>query len=151
MAEAEAAVCTFLTKEQIKECDDRRTEELDLRPFWPGKVRVGILSGTDRDRFELALNKHQKSAQLNGRESLRATLAALACVDEDGKPLFTPDDILWLSDKSSRALDLIWQAAIRLNGLDNDAVDETAKNSPGGLSDDSGSSSAANTESSPTS
>jgi hypothetical protein len=56
-------------------------------------------------------------------------MAILVCVDADNKPLFTDADEQKLSLKSSVPLNRIWKAAQSWLGVDDEAVEEIAKNS----------------------
>ena len=68
---------------------------------------------------------------------MRAKLAALAVVDENGNQIFSTSDVRLLSRKSASALNRVFEAAQRLSGLTNADMDELSKNSDGGQSGDS--------------
>ena len=70
----------------------------------------------------------------------RARLVVLCAVGEDGKPLFTGDDIGPLGEKSAGALDRVYTVAARLSGLSPADQEELAGNfgdRPGGGSSSS--------------
>jgi len=71
--------------------------------------------------------------------NVRARLCAISIVDETGKRMFSDEDVRALGRKSAAALDRVFAAAQRLSGLTDEDVEELAKNSDGGQSDDSGS------------
>jgi hypothetical protein len=58
-------------------------------------------------------------------------------VDADLEPVFTQQDVAALGELSAAALDRVFEVASRLSGLNQDAVEENAKNSaavPNGVS-----------------
>lgn len=112
----------MLTREQILEADDRSVSETVSVPEWGGDVTVGVISGDERDRFDLYRERS------GNRDGVRALLVAMSCRNEDGKPLFQPADIKALGEKSSRALDRVFDAACRVNGLGGNNVEAMAKN-----------------------
>ena len=95
-------------------------------PEWGGSVRVKMLSGTERDAFEMMLRDRAKLGQLG--ENYRALLVAYAAVDEAGAFLFTLADIEALGAKSAKALDRVVEAAQALNKLTDEALDDAIKN-----------------------
>lgn len=127
-----------LTREQILALDDLDTETLDV-PKW-GKVRIRMLTGDERDKLD---ERFRPGSKTGGWEGLRAWLVSLCCVDEQGQPLFTPEDAKTLGKKSSRAISAIFNAAMKLNGLTKDDAENLAKNSETAPSGGSGSSSPA--------
>jgi len=124
----------MLTKEQILQADDLKTEEVDV-PEWGGTVRVKTLTGIERDAFESSIyDKKQKEANL---QNVRAKLCVVSIVDEKGERLFSATDVLDLGKKSASALDKIFSVAQKLNGLTQKDIDELAKNSKTGQSESS--------------
>ena len=129
---------TILTRDQILQANDIITETVSV-PEWGGEVLVRGLSGSQRDAFEDAtLEQKGKSRRVN-LANVRARLCAISIVDETGKRMFTDEDVRALGRKSAAALDRVFSAAQRLSGLSDEDVEELAKNSDGGQSEDSGS------------
>lgn len=129
-----------LSKAQILEVDDRPETEVEV-PEWGGVVFIRALSGTDRDSWEQSvLEQHGEDVQVN-MAGARAKLAALSIVDADGERMFSEDEIDELSKKSGRALDRIFSAARKLNGITKEDVDELVGKSedPDGSDSPSGS------------
>jgi hypothetical protein len=100
------------------------------------------MSGTERDKFDGGIFKGAaqikivdgKPSGLASRELdtlyFRARLVALCLVEEDGNRMYADDEIQQLSDAiPSRALSVLFEAAQKLNGLDQAAVEAAAKNS----------------------
>lgn len=114
----------LLTKEDILKHNDLKSEIVDV-PEWGGEIRVATMSGFARDRFEAGITG--KNGGMN-MSNIRAKLAAATIVDEEGKLLFSEDDITKLGTKSCAALDRVFAAAQRLNLITNNDVETLAKN-----------------------
>jgi len=112
----------FLTRDQILGADDIPTEVIDV-PEWGGQVKIRGLTGAEKDRFE------QDSMQGKGKDTkmnlinIRARLVALSIVDESGRRIFGKHDIEALGKKSAAALERVFTAAQKLNGLTDDDVE----------------------------
>jgi hypothetical protein len=111
----------MLSREEILGAADIRTEEVEVRA-WGGTVRVQTVAAAVRDAIEMA-TRGADVADVN----VRARWLAASCVDADGRPLFRPEDIPALGRKSSEAVDLVFAAVARVNGLGVAQVD-AAKN-----------------------
>lgn len=129
----------ILNSEAIRKADDLPIELVDLRPYWPGAVYVRTLAGHERDAWENMQRQNGKSL-----ENIRARFAALVAVDANRQPIFSELDAGWLGNKSAAALDKIMDAAFLLNRMGGQELEEAAKNSESGPSDDSGSDSPEN-------
>ena len=126
----------FLTREQIMAAPELTVEVVEV-PEWGGAVRVKALSGAERDRYEASLTR-LKGKRLEFRlANVRARLAALAIVDEAGKPVFGEADVAALGRKSAKALDRVFAVAMQLAGLREEDIDELTENFPEGQSGDS--------------
>ncbi len=118
----------MLSKEDILKADDLKTAVVDV-PEWGGQVMIRELTAGQRDRFEQDnLQRNGKNYQVNLID-MHARLVAMSVVGKDGKRLFSDADVRALSGKSSKAMDRIFQACQRLNGIGRDDIDEMAKNS----------------------
>jgi hypothetical protein len=106
-------------RDRILATEDLPRKSLPI-PEWGLTVHVRTLTGRERDRFE-----GQQSRDPYG--DVRARLAVLALVDDQGQPLFTEADVPALSAKSSRALDRIFAVAVRLNGISKADLEELGK------------------------
>jgi hypothetical protein len=102
----------MLTREQILAADDRKSEMVDV-PEWGGQVRVRTFSGADRDRVEAFIASHKDGSPVG----FRALLVSLAVCDEAGARLFAPADVDALGEKSGVAIDRVFTAAAKLNGI----------------------------------
>lgn len=123
----------YLTKEQILSASDIKTVDVPV-PEWGGVVRVAMMSGLSRD----ALVAGQSAGALSHSE-FAAHLLVATVVDANGDPLFTSEAVEALRLKSDVALRRVVSAAVKLNGLGPQAVEEAEKNSEAAQSGASGS------------
>lgn len=123
---------TMLTKEQILGADDSEKMKLNV-PEWGGDVFIRVMSGKERDRLE---GTFQGKISYN---NVRARIATLVLCDEEGKLLFSLDDIEALGKKSCAVLDMIFEKAMKLNRITKEDVEELGKNSEDGQTEGSGS------------
>lgn len=126
----------LLDRAAIMAANDLRTEDVEV-PEWGGTVRVRSLTGSERDQFENeVIERKGKKTDVNMRD-IRAKLVVLACVDGEGRRVFSDDDVRWLTKKSAAALDRVATVAQLLAGLRAEDMQEMSKNSPNGQSGDS--------------
>jgi hypothetical protein len=117
-----------LTKEQILEASDLQNLQVEV-PEWGGSVFVRSMTGADRDAFEASMvTVNADGSRMPDMRNLRAKLVALTLVDAAGNRLFDVSDIPRLSLKSAAALERVFEAAQRLNGLGVKAEEEAVKN-----------------------
>jgi hypothetical protein len=116
MTEAKRKV---LTAVDILAAEDLAVVEVDV-PEWGGIVRLRPLTAQEAIRFA-------EDAKENKGATSAVGVAAMCCVDEKGKPLFTAQQAEQLKSKSLRAMMRIQKEALRINGLD-DKAEAQAKN-----------------------
>jgi hypothetical protein len=122
----------ILSKDDILAAQDLRREMVEV-PEWGGSVWVQAMTALDRDRWEMAsIDIREVGGKVTATpklDNLRASLCARTMVDESGARLFAEADVLALGGKSAAALDRVYEAARRLNGISQEDVDELAGNS----------------------
>lgn len=128
-----------LSRSDVQQADDKKFEIVEV-PEWGGSIRIRTMGGTERDQWELLASEATRTRKIKNKQGIRASLVALCCVDGDGQRIFTEADIVWLGEKSAKALDRVYDRAQELNKLNEDAIEETAKNLSEEPSEDSGSS-----------
>jgi hypothetical protein len=117
----------YLSREAILDADDKRYAEVDC-PEWGGTVRIRSISGRQRDEYEQSLiQQNGRDRQMNLRNA-RAKLIVLCAVGEDGRPLFTADDLRQLSAKSAKPLDRLFTECQKVVGLSDDDVKSLTEN-----------------------
>lgn len=114
----------YLTREAILAADDTKFAEVDV-PEWGGTVRIRTITGTERDKFEAFRDNALKRGSDIGAT---AYLVAMAICDENGKPIFKPEDMVALGAKNRAPLDRIYAEMCKLNGLSAAAVEDAEKN-----------------------
>lgn len=126
----------LLTREQILGVEDLGHEDVNV-PEWGGMVRVGMLTGAERDAFEQVIVVRQGKKTHMNLDNIRARLVALCVVDGDGQRVFSETDVKALGRKSAVALNRVFEVAQRLNGLTDEDMEELAGNLETGQSGDS--------------
>ena len=123
-----------LTKDQIFEANDLQSESVEV-PEWAGSVLVRTMTGADRDAFEASMiTTLPDGTRKPNMANMRAKLVALTVVDDAGNRVFDVSDVDRLALKSATALERVFNAAQRINGLGVQAEEIAAKNSVAGLS-----------------
>lgn len=118
----------YLKRDEILNCDDLKTEELEV-PEWGGTVVIKAMTGTERDAFEATLINQTGKNQTMKMDNIRAKLVAKTVIDPETKELmFTTADIESLGKKSASALDRVFKVAQKLSKITEEDVEELAKN-----------------------
>lgn len=125
----------LLTREAILAADDLKHADVAV-PEWGGTVRVRTLTARERDAF---LSEAVDDEGKIDRGSFRILLASRAVCDEAGAPIFSAADVAALGGKSAPALERVFDAADKLNTINQQTIDAAEKNSAGGPSDASSS------------
>lgn len=112
-----------LSKAAILAADDKKMVDHDV-PEWGGKVKLRVMTGTERDRFESEFVGGNKSVEM-----VRAKLVAKCLCDDDGNRLFTEQEIPELGEKSAAVLDRLFSECMKLNRFSKGDVEDLAKNS----------------------
>ena len=130
-----------ISKADFLSRDDASYEEVDV-PHW-GTVRVRSLSGAGRDRYIQGQRVEDKDGTLIMKtEDAEARLLALTLVDEEGNLWFddVEEGVRILREKNAGALQKAYFAALKLNGLTEDDLEEARVNLDETPSDELGSS-----------
>lgn len=128
-----------LNKDQILKVDDRQIEEIEV-PEWGGSVLVRGLDGAGRDAYFQSMtvmrNPGKGKAPQMGMDNTNATAKMVArCILDPDDPkherlMFDSyKDLEELGAKSGAALNRVYEAALRLSGLDQDDMEELGKSS----------------------
>lgn len=126
----------YLSAQDILGLDDTQIEDVDMRPFWPGKVRMRGMTGNGRDRYEREMVELKDGAPVIRMRHIRATLVQRCAIKPDGSPLFTIEQVENLGSRSARALDRLFNVAKRLSGIGEKDIEELGGNSGDGPSAD---------------
>jgi hypothetical protein len=124
-----------LSKAAIVAVVDIKTEIVEV-PEWGGAVAVRELTGTERDAFEQSMVKvGADGKRAPDLTNMRAKLCAWCMVDGiTGDRLFSDQDLAELGNKSAVALDRVFRAAQRINGMGGEDVEKNSAPDPSGSS-----------------
>ncbi len=111
----------MLSKEAIFAANDVQIEKVEV-PQWGGHVFIKTISAKAQDEW-VAYNREQKQ---DGSNNETAAYIAMCVCDESGKLMFEIKEAEQLGEKSSGAMNTIFNKAAKLNRLD---TKELAKNS----------------------
>lgn len=117
----------ILNRDTILQADDLAREQVDV-PEWGGQVYVRMMTGEERDRWEMSISKRRSNngdIDLNG---IRAALAVIVVCDEKGNSVFKPEDAKALAKKNGTAIERICFAARKLSRLDDADIEDSKKN-----------------------
>jgi hypothetical protein len=116
------------TRDQILAVKDLPLKEVPV-PAWGQGVTVWLrtMSVAERDRYILFVRKPETFEA--DPDHFRAKLLVFTLSDESGNRLFRDDEYELVGAKCSGAIDLLFEAAQRLNGLAGEAVEDARKNS----------------------
>jgi len=115
-----------LKRDEILQASDIQTELVPV-PEWGGDVYVKGMTGAERDKFESSIVEQRGKESRMNMANVRAKLASLTICDENGKRLFTEQDVQALSQKSASALQRVMIVAQRLSGIGDEDVKELAE------------------------
>lgn len=115
---------TILSKTQLR-------RELVNVPEWGGDVYVREMNGNERDEWEGSLLRERKKEKGRKKAEMevvykgaRARLCAICMCDDQGSSMFTLADADDLGKLSATGLDRVYAAAMEINGLREEDVDE---------------------------
>lgn len=111
----------MLNKESILAASDFITKAVDV-PEWGGTVLVRGLSSLEKDAFESRL------AQSQDLTNIRASVAVMAMVDEDGKRIFTDKDATALGAKNATVVARVFDAIRELSGMGDEVMEQVEGN-----------------------
>jgi hypothetical protein len=119
----------MLDRESVLRLRQRKVEKLDV-PETGDCVYVRQMTGAERDELEaLMFNAETGTIHLLNVPNRRAVIASLTLCDENGQRLFTKHDVPLLGSLGYEFLDRVTTAALRVNGLNDTAVEDAEKNS----------------------
>jgi hypothetical protein len=113
-----------MTKDDIFSIRDFRTEAVEI-PEWNKTLHVRTFSGATRARIANLWKQYEKENRI---ADLGIHFVLLSTCDEHGTLLFTEADYDKVAALNANALDKLSSAAIRINGLGDDAVEAAKKN-----------------------
>jgi hypothetical protein len=116
----------FLTADEIFEADDTKYDEVEC-PEWGGTVRLRSIKGTQRDAYEESVISGNGADRKMNLRNARAKLIVLCAVGEDGRPLFTAEDVRRLGAKNAAPIDRLFDACRKLAGMTEQDVERLSE------------------------
>ncbi len=117
----------ILKRDDILQANDLEKELVSV-PEWGGEMYVRTMTGEERDQMEAAMIRRNGKKQDINLANFRARLAAATMCDENGRAIFSVEDVAALGQKSALALGRVVEVAMRLNGISQRDVEEITKN-----------------------
>ena len=114
-------------REKIKGLQDLRTEVVHV-PEWD--VDIEVRSMTVRERAHMMTAYTDAKGNLSIDEAYPFMTVACCYDPATGEKLFSNEDMDWLRDKNSSAIELLTLKAMELSGLGAGSVEQAEKNSP---------------------
>lgn len=105
-----------LTRADVLGAQDGRREAVEV-PEWGGTLWVRTLTASERDAFEASLVRVRAGKIEPNNANQRGRFVALCATDEAGQRLFTDDDAGQIGDRAAPAVERVYEAALRLNGM----------------------------------
>lgn len=115
-----------LSRETILKSQDIKIERVEV-PEWGGEVCIRTINGFERGQLEtLVMGVQAKDKE--AAKTFHIRIASLCLSDENGKRLFSDDDLEVLGQKSGEVLARLVDVALRVNGLTKAEVESIGKN-----------------------
>jgi len=108
-------------RDKILQAEDLDYEDVDV-PEWDAKIRVQ--SPTVRERALLVGEFMDATGKVDLERMYPALLIATVVDPETGEALFTADDMGALGEKNGRVVEGVAKVALRVAGMDTDAIAE---------------------------
>ena len=121
------------TRDMILAIDDLKNEDVEV-PEWGVTVRVREMTGAERGKFEKAISKVSTAPDGSTNvemdaQNMRVQLCAMTIIDEEGKRLFSDNELGLLGAKSAKAIQRVFDVAARLSGISDESVEEEMEKS----------------------
>jgi len=133
----------ILTKEQIRDFNDLKRQEVQVEAWGNGTIIVREPTSKERDDYEqglLVAKRVGKSMEVTPNfTNAKAKLVVKCAINDDGTRMFKDSDAEWLGDKSANAIAQIVEVIERLGRMSQKDIDELTENFETDQIDDSSS------------
>jgi hypothetical protein len=118
-----------LSASEILSRDDRPVTEIPV-PEWNGIVRTRPLTLVEQAEHSNVVHAPLKESETEHDRARTQILDYLfrVLVNEDGRPLFTFDDLEKLQRQSGPVLQWLFEETLKANGIDREANEDAEKN-----------------------
>jgi hypothetical protein len=117
----------ILSAEDILSADDRKFDVVPC-PEWGGDVRIASITGTQRDAYEASIIQTNGNDRKVNMHNARVKLIVLCAVDEEGRKLFTSENLSALGRKNAAPIDRVFDGCRRLAGMSENDVERLVEN-----------------------
>jgi hypothetical protein len=96
-----------------------------------GRVKLRSLNSAQRTRIEDHIQIFDNpDTKLKGvrQSGIKEMAIAEAAIDEDGRQLFSEEDVQLIASKNAKVVDRLWEKIAVMSGIGEMARDEAAKN-----------------------
>lgn len=120
---------TVVTRELFLSPSKVPTERVPLPEFGEGAyINVHGMTAKARGQFEQQFQTKGGKQSARRLQEVRQRLLVACCRDDEGNPVFTPDDIDAIGEQSSAVVERIVNVAMRLCGMKDDDIETLAGN-----------------------
>jgi len=121
---------THATRDMLLKPVERPSETVDLPELGDGiSVIVTGMTAKERSEFDQQFVSRKGEPMKKRIAEGRERIIVACCRDEEGKRLFTTDDVAQLGKQSSLIIERIVTVAQRLSGMTKDELEDAVKNS----------------------
>lgn len=111
-----------LTAEEILAADDLGLKKVKVKE-WKGEVYIRVMSVGERDAYErMWIGKKE-----TGVENFRTEYLARVLCDENGRLLFTREQVASLANKSGAVMGRLFDEAIKHNNMSEEDIEQLGK------------------------
>lgn len=117
----------ILSKAEIFAAQDIKREVLNV-PEWGGDVELIQLSGNGRAKIMETYQTFKDAGSVAQTNALQDAMLLACIADDKGQPIFATDDLPLLREKNGVVLETVVKAALKLNGMGEQAEAAAEKN-----------------------
>lgn len=107
----------YLSRDDILNAQDFRTDVVDVTEEWGGTVLVRELSAAEAEEIGFSMADKQGNIDLSKAKGLAIRTVALGVIDAEHRPVFTKKDVEALGKRSRIAINRIAKRIMQLSGL----------------------------------
>lgn len=98
-------------------------------PEWGGTVRVRGMTGAERDDWELRAFRAEEANDLEMQLTMRRRAVVCGVIDAGGAAVFNDEDTAEIKKLSGKALEVVFDAIMKLSGLRKESDQESNQES----------------------
>lgn len=120
---------SILSKQSILQVKDAVIERVSV-PEWGGDVYIRSITAAERGLIEAAAAtyKESKGKDASFARTFTVKMLAMGLCDEEGKRLFSDDEVSQLAQKNAKVVSRLAEVAQRLSGFAKEDLEELERN-----------------------